>query len=164
MTKRRLFRKDERQRDLFEDARDLYPVETPKGAVTAFEFKARLAQAISQALKDCGKSRALVAAEMSVALAAPVSEHMLNAYASPVREEHDISVTRLRALVVATGQPWLLNVALEGLGVTLLAGADALYAQDGLIARQISELQARQRELRRTTPIVPATAKLRPGR
>lgn len=164
MNKRRRFPLDDRQLSLFEDAKRLYPVQTPSGAVTALDFRPRLAQAITTALKECGKSRAVVAAEMSGLLGEPISEHMLNAWASPARDGHDITVTRLRALVVATGQPWLLNIATEGLGVTLLAGSDALYAQDGLITKQIEELKARQRQLRLTTPVVPASASLKRGR
>ncbi len=162
--KRRRFPADDRQLSLFEDAKQLYPVQTPSGAVTALDFRPRIAQAVTTALKDCGKTRGIVAAEMSALLGEPVSEHMLNAWASPARDGHDISVTRLRALVLATGQTWLLNIATEGLGVTLLAGADALYAQDGLITKQIAELQARQKQLRRATPVVPASATLKRGR
>lgn len=149
---------------LFEDAKHLYPVTTPSGAVTALDFRPRIAQAITTALKDCGKSRAVVAAEMTELLGEPISDHMLNAWASVARGDHDISVTRLRALVIATRQTWLLNIATEGLGVTLLAGEDALFAQDGLLTKQIEELKARQRQLRLTTPIVPASASLKRGR
>ncbi len=161
VAKRSRFPKNDAQGDLFQDARALYPVETPQGVITGSDFRIRMAQAISEALHESGKSRGRVAMEMTEALGEPISEHMLNAYASASREGHDISMTRLRALIQATGEIWLLNVATEGLGVTVLAGADVLFAQRGLIARQIEELKSRERHLARTMPVSPVTPAVR---
>jgi len=151
------------QPDLFTAAPDaLYPVaiDRPEG-VTAEDFNRRLSQAVSEAMRISGKSRARIAFEMSEMLDDQVSEHMLNAYAAAGRPEHSIPVARLRALVKVTGQLWLLDVALEGLGVTLLAGHDAIYAQRGLLEAQKRELEARLRDLNARLPVAPATAAIR---
>ena len=73
------------------------------GAIQAPSMGGRLARAIAIALKDCGKTRAEVAALMTAHLGRPVSENMLDAYASQAREGHAISAERLAALVRATG-------------------------------------------------------------
>ncbi|BCW89993.1 hypothetical protein sos41_31610 [Alphaproteobacteria bacterium SO-S41] len=163
MSGRRTSTNDQRQGDLFSlaDARALYPVHAPKGVVTASTFKLRLAQAISEALKDSGKSRDQIAFEMTTALGEPVSVHMLNAYASPAREEHDISVTRLGALIHATGAVWLWEIATEGHGLTILAGEDAIYAQRGLVRKQMEDLKKRDRELAALSPLQPHTISAR---
>lgn len=163
MGKRRT-RLDDRQGELFADARALYPLNVPAGVVTASDFKLRLAQAISEALHESGKSRTQIAWAMTESLGEPISEHMLNAYASPAREGHDITVTRLRALVQATGCLWLWEVATEGQGLTLMAGQDAIYAQRGLIRRQIEELQQREKQLAQAMPVHPATQGMIRGR
>lgn len=156
--------RDDRQADLFADARALYPVQAPKGVVTGSDYRIRLSQAIGEALHECGKSRTLVACEMSAMLGEQVTEHMINAYASPAREGHDISMTRLHALVRVTGQLWLLHTATEGLNVTILAGQDAIHAQRGLLRRQIEELESRDRELAETAPLRPQTVSIARGR
>lgn len=163
MAKRSRFPVDAQQGDLF-DARALYPVETPKGVLTGSDFRVRMAQAISEACTESGKSRRRIAFEMSEILGEDISEHMINAYASAAREGHDITVTRLRALVQATAAAWLLNVATEGLGVTIMAGEDALFAQRGLILTQIEELKARERELASRMQIQPRSVKMTRGR
>jgi hypothetical protein len=148
---------DTAQGDIFASAAALYPVAAPAGVITAEDFNRRFSQGVSEALRLCGLSRARVAFEMSELLGDEVTEHMLNAYASPARPEHTIPIARLRALVKVTGALWLLDTALEGLGVTLLAGQDALYAQAGLIDRQIAALTEEKKRLKGLTPATPAT-------
>lgn len=162
MTVRARRTRDVRQGDLFGDARALYPVHAPEGVVTASDFRLQLSQAVSEALRLCGKSRAQVTMEMALALGEPTfSEHMLNAYASPARESHDIPVTRLRALVNATGALWLWDVATTGQGVTVLVGADAIYAQQGLLLNQIAEAKKGLKTLAQVAPLQPATIRAR---
>lgn len=159
MTARKRSRTDDRQGDLFMvDATRLYPVRAPEGVVTATEFRLRIAQAISESMHDYGKPRAVIAFEMTQLLGEEISEHMLNAWASPAREGHDITVTRLRGLVKVTGALWLWEIATEGQGVTILAGHDAIYAQQGLLQNQIKSLQTRLRALSSTAPVQPATS------
>lgn len=99
---------------------DLFRDFTPPPVVARFEaervraatLSARIARAVSECLRDCGVSREAVAERMSRYLDESVTKAMLDAYASPARESHAISVHRLVALVVATGDVRLLNAVL----------------------------------------------------
>ncbi|MFZ4411424.1 MAG: hypothetical protein ACOYOH_29070, partial [Paracraurococcus sp.] len=96
---------------------DLLSWEPPQAAL-AFEERevrgstlaARISRAIAVALRDCGKPRRQVARAMGEYLGEPVSDAMLDAYASVAREDHKISVARFLALVHATGDRRLLEL------------------------------------------------------
>jgi hypothetical protein len=100
--------------DLFEDW-------TPDEVVQRFDaarvrtstLRAKVARAVSETLKDCGRSREDVAKDMSAWLGEDVSKAMLDAYASEAREEHTISYVRLLALVHATGDVRPLQLGAE---------------------------------------------------
>jgi hypothetical protein len=143
--------------DLFADG--LFPVRAPAEPVPAMDFNVRIAQAISRALKESPLSRAQIAASMSEMLGEDVSAHMLNAYASPAREEHRISLVRFKALARVTGCVWLWEAAVKGDGLTLLQGEEALLAQIGAVEQQKKALDQRLKELKSR----PAVA-LRPSR
>jgi len=131
--------------DLFAD--DLFPVQAPREPVPAMDFNVRIAQAIARALKESPLSRAQIAANMSEMLGEDVSVHMLNAYSSPAREEHRISLVRFKALARVTASVWLWEAAVAGDGLTLLQGEEALLAQIGAVQQQKKALDARLKEL-----------------
>jgi hypothetical protein len=76
-------------------------------------LEARIARAVSVALHDCKLAREEIAARMSAWLGEKVSLAMLNAYASPAREQHNIGLSRFLALVHATGDRRLLEMLAE---------------------------------------------------
>lgn len=86
-----------------------FPPELVRGATLA----ARLARAVSVALQQCKRPRAAIAADMSSYLGEKVTENMLNAYASPARDQHTISLLRFQALIHATGDRRLLEMVAE---------------------------------------------------
>lgn len=90
----------------------------------AATLRATIARAVSAALKDCGRSRAEIAAEMAASLGEEVTENMLNAYASEAREGHTIPYVRLLALVLITGDARLLQLGAEQIDHVV---ADARY-------------------------------------
>lgn len=137
---------DTRTADLFAD-HPLFPVRVPSDLPPAIDFRVRLAKAISKALKECPKSRAQIAAEASEILGDPFSENMLNNYASPGHDGHDISLTRFKAIARVTGQSWLWEVALEGEGLTLLEGKEAIFAQYGHAKQAEKEATNRRKAL-----------------
>lgn len=83
---------------------------TPPETVRAFEptqvrgatLAARIARAVSVALSECKRPREKIAADMSAWLGERVTVNMLNAYASPARNQHTISLPRFLALIAAT--------------------------------------------------------------
>lgn len=79
-------------------------------------INARIAKAVAAVLKDCGRSRDVVAAEMAAYLGEPVSRASLEAFASEAKEGHTISAPRLVAPFVVTGDLRLLNAVLADTG------------------------------------------------
>lgn len=141
--------------DLFEHAR-LFPVETPRELENALDFNAKISQAIKRALeeaRDNGLDRFDVARRMSDILGTDVSKGMIDAYCSQARETHTISLARFKALVRATGCLWLWNVVLEGEGLTLLQGDEAIHAQASLARTRAQALLEEAKRLERQAPL-----------
>jgi hypothetical protein len=84
--------------------------------VRAASLDQRLCKAMALALKHCGLDRVDVADRMSEFLGESVSVAMLNAYVSPARETHKISVVRFMALVHVTRDRRLLELLADPFG------------------------------------------------
>lgn len=106
---------------------------------------ARIARAIAVALKECGKPRRQVARAMSEYLGEPVSEAMLDAYASVARETHRMSVERYLALVHATGDRRLLELLAQPQGWAVIQRCH-LPLIDAAILRDREEALRKQRK------------------
>lgn len=149
-------RHDRNTGDLFDHER-LFPVETPRELENALDFNARVSQAIKRALDEAkanGNDRFAVAARMSNILDVEISKGMLDAYCSQARETHTISLARFKALVRASGCLWLWNVVLEGEGVTLMQGEEALHAQASLTRKRGLALIEEAKRLEREAPLI----------
>lgn len=83
-------------------------------------INSRIAKALSAVLKDAGRSRDVIAQEMSAYLGEPVSRASLEAFASEAKEGHTISAPRLVALFVVTGDLRLLNAVLADTGAIVV--------------------------------------------
>lgn len=120
----------------------------PPSPVAAFDpalmranaFDVRLARAVSIALTECGRSREQIADSMSRQMQRHISVNMLNAYASPTRDTHVISVPRFDALLGATGDQRLLEFIAEPHGL-------AVVDRRLLPMITLAETQMKQREL-----------------
>lgn len=148
-------RRDDATGDLFAHER-LFPVETPRELEKALDFNARISQAIKQALNEAksrGCDRHDVAERMTNILGVRISKEMIDAYTSQARETHTISLARFKALVRATGCLWLWNVVLEGEGLTLLQGDEALHAQAALAEARGRALLDEAKRLKTLAPI-----------
>lgn len=79
--------------------------------VKAVSLARSIAKAVSETLKDCGRSRTAVAEAMTDYLDGdPVTENVLNAYASESRADLTINLTRLDALLAVTKDRRLLEL------------------------------------------------------
>ena len=65
---------------------------------------ARVARTVAEVLKNDDRDRLVIAAAMSVLLDEEVSKAMLDAYASPARDGHNISFARMLALIAVTNR------------------------------------------------------------
>lgn len=102
-----------------------------------------ICRAVSAALKDTDQPRPEIARRMSDFLGGdPVTVNMLNAYASPAREDHPISVARFIALLHATKDRRLLELLAEPMGWTVIE-------RKFLPMIELAAVTERQRELGR---------------
>lgn len=118
-------------------------------AVRAASLRSRISKAVAEALKDCGRSRDEVAAEMSAFLGEEVGKNMLDAYASEARDDHTISYLRLIALARVTGEVRLLQVGAEPLDHSVVADRYLGAIEDAMLEDKKKEIDQRQKHVRR---------------
>lgn len=99
---------------------DLFDWEPPRVAagfdrerLPGNRLASRISRAVALALKECGKTRAAIAEEMSAELGYALSEATLDAYASEAKEGHKITLERFIALIQATGCHDLIGLVCE---------------------------------------------------
>ena len=120
--------------------------------VQAASAEQRVARAIAAAL--LGSDRAEIGRQMGDYLGKPVSKAMVDAYASPGREDHVISITRFIALLQVTGDRRLLELIAEPLGW-------AVIERRYLPLIELAAVREREDELRRQGDALRRQAKSR---
>lgn len=138
----------EGQGDLFA-AGELFPVRRPVVNMRALDLSLRIKTAMSQALKECPDSAAIVAARISEMTGRELSVDALYTYTAASKPEHDIGLTRFVAFVRATGAFWLWDLLVEDDGLMVLQGREAKLAQLGHLEQQKTQIDNAVRDLRR---------------
>lgn len=132
------------QADLFE-IREAYPVLEPQDLTRASDFNRQLANDMSAAIRQSGKTREEIADEMTRFLGYEenrITVAQLNAYTSAARETHTISVVRMRAFVRACNANWLWKRILADDGLTILEPGEAHFARAAILRKQGEQLLA----------------------
>ena len=114
----------------------------------------RISGTVATILNSEPRSREVIAAEMSQLLDEEVSRAMLDAYASPARDQHKVIMSRFLALVAVTKRHDLLDPLLREIGGALLVGKEVHTARLGHIERQIAALQDERRRLKGDAPLI----------
>lgn len=112
----------------------------------------QISRAVAQILKEDARSREIIAAEMSELLGEDVSPHMLNAYASPAREEHKVAMSRFLALIAVSKRHDVLDRIVRHIGAAVLVGAEVMTARLGQIDREMERLKDERRRLAASAP------------
>lgn len=115
---------------------------------------ARVARTVAEVLKHDDRDRLVIAAAMSVLLDEEVSKAMLDAYASPARDGHNISFARMLALIAVTNRFDLLDRELRAIGAAVLVGEEIYTAEIGHIDSEIEKLLRRRKDLKRINPTI----------
>lgn len=149
--------RDEHTADLFDHA-EVFPVETPRDLQTALDYNTRIAHAMARALQEVaeyGVTRKEICDRITamLGLTKPLTVDMLNGYTAQSRETHTISLVRFKAFVRATGCLWLWKEALDGDGLTLLQGEEAVHAQISLMETRARALMEEVKALKQTAPL-----------
>lgn len=125
------------------------PPEPATHAAALAGMDARIAHVVGEALRGDPRAREIIAAEMSILLQDEVTKGMLDAYASPARDGHNISFSRMLALIAVTSRFDLLDRELREIGVAVLIGEELQLARLGHLKSQIANLSAEARSLER---------------
>lgn len=112
------------------------PADRTPGALAGLDR--RISGLVGRVLKEHKDPREVVAAHMSALLDDDVSRAMLDQYAAPSSDAHNISAARFFALVLATDRHDLLDLISKTVGATILVGEEARLAMLG------SEMAKRQ--------------------
>ena len=132
----------------------VFDAPTPaKGAGALAGFERRISLTAASILNSDTRPREVIAAEMSVLLDEEVSRAMLDAYASPARDQHKVIMSRFLALVAVTGRHDLLDPLLREIGAALLVGEEIKTARLGHLERKIADLQAECQQLKGAAPL-----------
>lgn len=114
----------------------------------------RISRAVSDILKGDDRPREILAAEISLLLDEEVSKAMLDAYASPAREDHKVPLCRFMTLVAVTKRHDVLDRLMREIGAAVLVGEEVQTARIGQIDAQIARLNDERKRLKATAPLI----------
>lgn len=96
-----------------------------------------IASGVARACKEDHRSREEICGRMAALLGEDVSPHMLNAYASEARHDHNISTERFLALIAATARFDILDAVIARVGARAFVGEEVHATRLGhLLARK----------------------------
>lgn len=135
-----------------------FPLDRPRALPRpgSLSFNAELRSALARAIKECPKSRAIVAGEMTDLIygetageGAQVTVDQLNSWTAPSRDAWRFPLEYLPAFVEATAAQWLLEIIAERCGCRALMDAAALLAEIAAIDAKRKDLKRRRSDLER---------------
>lgn len=145
-------RRDPNTLDLLRDYTPPEPIvqRYDENRVRAVSFKQKVARAISETLSEADQPRGELAKQMSEILGEKVTVNMLNAYASPSRDDHNISYVRLIALVQVTGDARLLQIGADLCSHLVVDNKYVEWVELGMETEKLDRAQQTVEELQGT--------------
>ena len=134
---------DDLTMDLFSVPQPDHPV--PGSADYAFE----VSHLVSQVLKGCPHDRWEITAQMSRISGTDVSKNILDAWASPAREDHNIPLYRVALLEEVCGSHALTDWLADKRGGRVAYGRETLNAELGRMVVMKQQVEQKMRELKR---------------
>lgn len=135
--------RDSQTLDIFEVPSPVVP--TPGSG----NYAAQVSELVSIVLKDCPFDRYEIAAQMSRLSGDDVSKHMIDAWSSPARSEHNIPFYRIPLLEEVCSSHVLTDWLVHLRGGRVAYGREALAAEYGKRQQMLEKLRADMRELKR---------------
>lgn len=121
-------------------------------------LESRISEVVGSILNSAaaaGKSRKVIAVEMSELLGDDeVTWQMLDAYASPARNDHKVIMSRFLALVAVCDRHDLLDKIVREIGAAVLVGEEIQTARLGHLDQQIAQLQAERKRVAGQAPLI----------
>ncbi len=135
--------KDHATIDIFEVPEPVHP--TPGSG----NYACQVSELVGSVLKSCPEDRYEIAAQMSRLSGDDVSKHMLDAWSSPARSEHNIPLYRVPLLEEVCHSHAFTDWMVHMRGGRVAYGREALAAQYGKMQQMKDKLQQEMRELKR---------------
>lgn len=129
-----------------------FAFEAPRPATHAAALAgmdARVARTVGEALNSDSRPREVIAAAMAVLLEDDVTKAMLDAWSAPGKGLHNISFSRMLALIAVTNRFDLLDRELREIGAAVLVGEEIHTVRLGHLKTKIAELTAELRAVER---------------
>lgn len=139
-----------------------FAFEAPRPATHAAALAgmdARVARTIGEALNSDSRPREVIAAEMAVLLEDEVTKAMLDAWSAPGKGSHNISFSRMLALIAVTNRFDLLDRELREIGAAVLVGEEIHTARLGHLKTKIAAMTAELRAVERLAEPIERGAK-----
>ena len=132
--------------------------DTPVNASIAGELaglERAICEAVGEVLNSDGRKREVIAAEMATLLDDDtMSRAILDAYASPAKDQHRVPMSRFFALIAVTQRHDVFDRLVRKIGAAVLIKEEIKTARLGHLDRQIKKFKAEQRELRASAPLI----------
>lgn len=129
---------------------DLFAVPQPEQAIPGrTDYAFDVSNLVSQILKASPLDRYEIAARMSRSAGEDISKNTLDAWASPARSDHNLSLCRAPLLEEAASSHILTDWLTAKRGGRVAYGAEALNAELGKLEVMRSEINTQIRDLRR---------------
>ena len=129
---------------------DIFEVPTPVVSVPGSgNYAAQVSELVGSVLKSSPHDRYEIAAQMSRYSGDDVSKHMLDAWSSPARAEHNIPLYRVPLLEEVCESHAFTDWVVYLRGGRVAYGREALAAQYGKMQRMKDKLHHDMRELKR---------------
>lgn len=135
--------KDTATIDIFEVPQPVHP------APGSGNYAAQVSELVARVLKSSPHDRYEIAAQMSRLSGDDVSKHMLDAWSSPARCEHNIPLYRVPLLEEVCQSHAFTDWMVHLRGGRVAYGREALAAQYGKMQQMKDKLQAEMREMKR---------------
>lgn len=128
-----------------------FDTELPKATTVddgSLAIEREVSRVISAGIEESGLGREEIARRMSDVLGKEVTLHMVNAYSSEARGEHNISFARAVAFDLATETYTLLKYHARKCGGRVYLGRDALLAELGKVEVLRDELNSQIKKIK----------------
>jgi len=135
--------KDNATIDIFEVPQPVTPL--PGGG----NYASQVSELVASVLKHCPQDRHEIAMQMSRLSGDDVSKHMLDAWSSPARTEHNIPLYRVPLLEEVCHTHAFTDWMVLMRGGRVAYGREALAAQYGKLQQMKDKLQQEMKELKR---------------
>lgn len=139
-----------KQQDLFEYIRKLNEARNADPDTEGtFNIRERLRRALNRAIKECGRSRAQIAGEMSHFLGVDVTKSIIDAWTAESKDNYRIPAEYLPAFCRVTDSNAPIEILNETAGMFSMPGPDALRSeiQKWSEAARRARAEVRKREM-----------------